>query len=754
MLHLFSSSSHHRYTARLCSPLLFILLFTGAFSAFLTRPATAAEPTPPPILSASVSCASSINFGDTMTCTIGLATEVDSFTFTAESGDVVLVRVGVTAGTMKPLVRLNDPDGTEICKGGTSYAQGAEIEQCRLSQSGTHTITVTDYRATQTGTYNLFLQRLNQPAAATTITLAATTPAPIQAVAEADSYTLTATANDIILLRVGVTAGTMKPLLRVFDPAGTKLCSAGNSYSTGAEIAYCALPQSGTYTILVNDYTAIKSGTYNLYVQRLNNPADPVALTVGTTHPAAIQAVAEADSYSLAANANDVVLLRAGITAGDMNPLVRVFGPDGVVTCTAGNAYGPGIEISRCVLPQSGTYTVLVGDYRGTRTGTYNLYLQSSTTPVDAVHLAFGTTTSANIPAAATADTYTVTASTNDILLLRVGVTAGDMNPAMTVYDPDGVNVCGAANAYGPGIEIEQCLVPRAGRYTILISDHRGVRTGSYNLHVQRLVVPTSNVPVFHGDTMNANIQAAAEADTYTWIAGKNDTIQVRMAVTGGDIRPSVRVYDPDGVRVCTATSPYGDSAEIASCLLPRSGVYAIMATDARVTGTGAYQLSLTCLTTPCGSSNTGQISADGGSVQLGDLHVTFPPDAITQAITVTLGQLSTTSMVLPEDTIALSSFLFQARTTDGQSIGQTELPLTVAISYADTGLTAQDVAEADLQIAALNAATGQWELLSSQVDASSNSVTAQSNQITNLALVGRRTQSDLAKIYLPLLRR
>jgi hypothetical protein len=110
--------------------------------------------------------------------------------------------------------------------------------------------------------------------------------------------------------------------------------------------------------------------------------------------------------------------------------------------------------------------------------------------------------------------------------------------------------------------------------------------------------------------------------------------------------------------------------------------------------------------------------------------------------------------MVLPEDTIALSSFLFQARTTDGQSIGQTELPLTVAISYADTGLTAQDVAEADLQIAALNAATGQWELLSSQVDASSNSVTAQSNQITNLALVGRRTQSDLAKIYLPLLRR
>jgi hypothetical protein len=580
-----------------------------------------------------------------MTCTIGLATEVDSFTFTAESGDVVLVRVGVTAGTMKPLVRLNDPDGTEICKGGTSYAQGAEIEQCRLSQSGTHTITVTDYRATQTGTYNLFLQRLNQPAAATTITLAATTPAPIQAVAEADSYTLTATANDIILLRVGVTAGTMKPLLRVFDPAGTKLCSAGNSYSTGAEIAYCALPQSGTYTILVNDYTAIKSGTYNLYVQRLNNPADPVALTVGTTHPAAIQAVAEADSYSLAANANDVVLLRAGITAGDMNPLVRVFGPDGVVTCTAGNAYGPGIEI-------------------------------------------------------------------------------------------------------------EQCLVPRAGRYTILISDHRGVRTGSYNLHVQRLVVPTSTVPVFHGDTMNANIQAAAEADTYTWIAGENDTIQVRMAVTGGDTRPSVRVYDPDGVRVCTATSPYGDSAEIASCLLPRSGVYAIMATDARVTGTGAYQLSLTCLTTPCGSSNTGQISTDGGSVQLGDLHVTFPPDAITQAITVTLGQLSTTSMVLPEDTIALSSFLFQARTTDGQSIGQTELPLTVAISYADTGLTAQDVAEADLQIAALNAATGQWELLSSQVDASSNSVTAQSNQITNLALVGRRTQSDLAKIYLPLLRR
>jgi len=103
VLHLFSSSSHHRHTMRLCSSLLLILLFTGIFSASLTRRATAAEPTPPPILSESVSCASSINFGNTMTCTIGLATEVDSFTFTADSGDVVLVRVGVTAGTMKPL---------------------------------------------------------------------------------------------------------------------------------------------------------------------------------------------------------------------------------------------------------------------------------------------------------------------------------------------------------------------------------------------------------------------------------------------------------------------------------------------------------------------------------------------------------------------------------------------------------------------------------------------------------------------------
>lgn len=754
MLRYSSSSRYNRHITRLFSTLLLTLVIAGSVELFPSKPVTATEPEPPPALTGSVDCAASINFGDTMTCNIGLATEADSFTFTANSGTVILVRVAMTAGTLRPLVRVSGPTGTELCKAGSPYWLAVDIEQCTLSESGTHTVTVTDYRATQTGTYNLYLQRLNQPVNATSLALGETATAPIQAAAEADTYTLSANANDVVLLRVGVTAGTIYPFIRVFDPAGKKLCNAGNGYSAGIEIAQCSLPQSGVYTVLVHDYQATKTGTYNLYAQRLNNSVKTTGLTIGTTLSTSIQAAAEADTYTLAANANDVVLLRVGVTAGTMYPSVRVFGLDGVVTCTAMNPYGRGIEMSRCLLPQTGNYTVLVGDYGVTNTGSYNLYLQRTTAPVDATAVTFGTIATATLPAAAEAGTFTVNVGTNDTLLVRVGVTAGTIEPAVTVYDPDGIKVCGEANPYGKGIEIDQCLVPRGGNYTIMVADYRGINTGSYNLYVQRLNDPTPTVALFPDDTRNATVQAAAEADAYNWIAGDNDTIQLRMAVTSGDMRPSIRVYDPDGVKVCAAASRYADSVEIASCILPRSGVYTILVTDYNATSTGAYRLSMTCLSTSCGSSQSELITSDGGQVQLGDLAITFPPNAVTQPISVTLGRLSSAAPGLTEGTISLGRFLFQARTSDGQNISQAQLPLTFTMSYRDSDLDSQHGSEASLRIVVWNAGTQQWIDLSSQVDMDSNTVAAQSDQISNLALITTVSQPDLKYVYLPLLER
>lgn len=107
------------------------------------------------------------------------------------------------------------------------------------------------------------------------------------------------------------------------------------------------------------------------------------------------------------------------------------------------------------------------------------------------------------------------------------------------------------------------------------------------------------------GDNLFGTIQSAAEADTFTWTAGDHDTVSITMAKTSGGLIPQVRIFDPAGTLVCQAGSPYGATATMNDCLLPRSGVYSILATDWSATQTGAYRLSLNCTNTVCGATDT-----------------------------------------------------------------------------------------------------------------------------------------------------
>lgn len=443
-----------------CTSITFILICGLVVSNLLVR--TAAATTPAAAPTTVQPCASSIAVGDTMTCSISAAAESDTISFNGTQGDSMLVRVGTTAGTLNPRIRLAGPDGTMLCQAGSSYALGAEITQCLLTQTGTQTITVTDYNGTRVGSYSLYIQRLTNPVGAAPLAMNSIATASLTTAALAHSFTFAASRNESVIVRASSTAGDVMPLIRVFGSDGSVLCSAGNAYSAGIEISRCVLPFDGMYTILVADYKGTQTGTVNLYVQRLNAPVGAAAVAAGMTAAATIQTAAEADTYSMTANGSASVFIRVATTAGTMMPLVRVVDADGVALCTAGTAYSAGAEISRCLLPQTGTYTVLVSDYRGTATGSYNLYMQQLTAPAGAVALTPGETVAGVLQAAATMQTYRVDERADDVLLLRAGRSAGTMMPFLAVYDPDGVRLCTGGSPYYAGAEISRCALPRA----------------------------------------------------------------------------------------------------------------------------------------------------------------------------------------------------------------------------------------------------------------------------------------------------
>ncbi len=218
-------------------------------------------------------------------------------------------------------------------------------------------------------------------------------------------------------------------------------------------------------------------------------------------------------------------------------------------------------------------------------------------TPVCPAAIEFGQTIQCSIAATGEMDTYTFDATTGDALAVRMAKSSGTMWPGVRVYSPTGDKLC---DFYGSTLaQTYNCTLTGSGTYTLLaFDDYDGTRTGEYFLFLQRTNNPGAALPIAFGQTLGGSILLPAEADTYTFAAYAGDKVLVRMAKTSGTMWPGVRVYGPDGIKICDTNG--STTAEIASCTLTKTGQHAILAYDGNYgTATGNYNVYLQRLNSP-----------------------------------------------------------------------------------------------------------------------------------------------------------
>jgi uncharacterized protein YfaP (DUF2135 family) len=537
-------------------------------------------------------CPSTISFGQTVSCSIDVAGETDTFTFSANSGDRVVIALGVSSGTLDPQLRLYGPDGTLVC---SRYSTGGwvEITDCPLPLSGTYTLIANDYGNTKTGQYGLYLQRLNQPGNASALDFGQSVSVAIGQVAEMRTYTFSGNSGNRVLISLTVGSGTLDPQLRLYGPGGTLVCS---KYGTGpeAEINDCPLPTSGAYTLLVNEYGNTEIGNYTLYLQRLNDPSGALPLAFDQTLAGTIDTASRMKAYTLFGTAGDNLLFYIAATSGTLDPLLRLYRPDGTLLCSSPTPANGTTEINGCSLPVTGNYTLLVNDYGNTESGDYTLFSQRLNQPENAATLNFGQTVTGTIDQAAMAKTYAFTAQASDRVLIAMAITSGTLDPQLRLYAPGGALVCAANNVK----EINDCLLPAAGTYTLIANDYGHTETGGYCLHLQHLNNPGNATALSFGQTAAGAIAQAAEMQAYTFTANASDRVLIAMGVGSGTLDPQLRLYGPDGVLVCSRYST-GGWVEITDCPLPLSGTYTLIANDYGNTKTGQYGLYLQRLNQP-----------------------------------------------------------------------------------------------------------------------------------------------------------
>jgi hypothetical protein len=208
----------------------------------------------------------------------------------------------------------------------------------------------------------------------------------ISAALQANTYTFSASGGDVVLLAITATSGTLVPEIKVFGSGPNPVCSAAPGLCEGStvEITDCALPATGTYTVLVDDCGGnTQTGNYSLYLQRLNQPGGASALVPGQTLSATIFAAAEKDTYTFWTSAGGLVDIKMATTSGALAPNISVYSPAGAVVCAATSflcEYST-VDLGNCSLPDAGTYAIIVGDCGDTQTGGYDLNLTCITAP-------------------------------------------------------------------------------------------------------------------------------------------------------------------------------------------------------------------------------------------------------------------------------------------------------------------------------------------------------------------------------------
>jgi YD repeat-containing protein len=338
-----------------------------------------------------------------------------------------------------------------------------------FQQAGTYQLVI-DPTAMTTGQITLTLQVFNDvtvPVSFGTATTVTTTMPGQNA-----KLTFAGTVGQRVLVHINTAAVTGG--YSITNPDGTNLV--GSSMSTGAYLDTRVLPQTGTYTVLL-DPTGIAVGAVTLTVY--NVPADVTGtITPGTARTTTIPTPGQAARLTFAGTAGQRASVRVTSTTISSGS-VFIVKPDG--TSLAGIAIATGY-LDAITLPVTGTYAVVV-DPASIHTGqaTMTLYVFADVTGTLTINGAAVTVTT-TMPGQR--GLLALAGTANQLVTIRLtGNTMGGVS--IVLRRPDGT-VMVSTGSNGTSFNMPQQTLAVAGTYTVEVDPNNPlpINTGSLTVAV------------------------------------------------------------------------------------------------------------------------------------------------------------------------------------------------------------------------------------------------------------------------------
>ncbi|MBL8074753.1 MAG: hypothetical protein JNL29_10295 [Nitrospira sp.] len=406
--------------------------------------------------------------GSTVPVAIGRAGQNARYTFSGTAGQAVSLQLSETT-IRSGYVSILKPDGSPLGQPKSFAHTGAVLDAQVLPTSGTYAVLV-DPELSYTGNAKLALYNAPDLTGPIMIDQVAVTPT-LTVPGQRALYTFNGTAGQWVnlgLTGVSIASSTVSML----KPDGSALASTTIGPSGGSLDPSAALPETGTYTIVVDpvgNYTG--SATLALSSPVTGTIAlDGAPVTVGLNKPG------KTARYTFNGNAGQWVTL--GLTSvGLTSSTVSLLTQDGTpIATTAVGTAGGALEVPN-PLPTTGAYTVLVrpgGPYTG------NMTLTLSTEVSDSLKIN-AAPRPIMISRAGQSGRYTFSGTANQQVTIKATNNKFD-SVAVNLYTPSGVLQAGTTSS-AASFNLNTVTLATTDTYTITINPALA-ETGSIHLQV------------------------------------------------------------------------------------------------------------------------------------------------------------------------------------------------------------------------------------------------------------------------------
>jgi hypothetical protein len=482
-------------------------------------------------------------------------------TFTATSGQDLALNWGSISTTPSGTnigLYVYGPSGTQV--DGDYTTTGQTLNLMNLT-AGTHTVLV---RPTKPATSALQVTLHTQVSGSLTSGVSSnfTTPAPGQNVYL--SFEGTAGQNIAFAASSFAFSPNSTATVKIYRPDGAQLASDTCTVSNGCVFSLLNLPQSGTYTVLVNPGNHVTMSfvaTVSQDVTGVLTAGTPVSLNLSQMGQNALLTFTATSGQDFALNWGSISTTPSGTNIG-----LYVYGPSG--TQVDGDYTTTGQTLNLMNLT-AGTHTVLV---RPTKPATsalqVTLHTQVSgsltsgvssnfTTPAPGqnVYLSFEGTAGQNIAFAASSFAF----SPNSTATVKI-------------YRPDGAQLASDTCTVSNGCVFSLLNLPQSGTYTVLVNPGNHV-TMSFVATVSQDVtgVLTAGTPV------SLNLSQIGQNALYSFTVSAGQSIALTMSsisTTPSGTSVAMYVYRPDNSLLSSTSSVSSATLNLAS--LP-AGTYSVL---------------------------------------------------------------------------------------------------------------------------------------------------------------------------------